>query len=510
MKKILFVFCVVAMVCGSANALTTFTGAVNNDFNNAANWDNGLPTNANGPGEIPSGKTATMTANYLMANDGNPSVTDIIVNGILNTSGYELQSRSGTVARQSDIFVGDGAGKSGILNVDSGGRIDIAGAGADVLIGTNGGLGTVNFLAGSFWQISKALEVRNGTLSLAPTVTFASPLEDELVVDNGGTLVFEIDGATVSTIKGSTLALQLGSTSTLEINLTGTYSLGDSWTLIDGISSFSGVFGNVTSDNGLEYDITYDSAGGNLIATLTLDTTSVVATNPEPYDGEAAVEITRQLSWSAPGAYTGATYDVYFGSNADVRSNTKVIDNEPGTNYDPPVDLLWGTTYYWVVDSYAGQVKHEGTAWSFTTGGQATDPSPADGQLDVEPIGMASWTGDGAIASYDIYFAASGDTLISVANTADTTVSMNVLAAAIGLDVLDSEGSYQWRVDALDSAGALMKAGDLWTFTVRAYTCQDKIQMGFKKRVDMDNNCSVDILDLAILAQQWLLEYNPN
>jgi hypothetical protein len=236
----------------------------------------------------------------------------------------------------------------------------------------------------------------------------------------------------------------------------------------------------------------------------------VVATNPDPYDGEAVVEITRQLSWSAPGAYTGATYDVYLGSNADVRSNPKVINNKLGTTYDPPVDLLWGTTYYWVVDSYAGEIKYEGTAWSFTTGGQITEPYPTDGQPDVEPIGMASWTGDGAIALYDIYFAASGETLIFVANTADTTVSMKVLAAAIGLDVLDSEGNYQWRVDARDGGGALMRTGDLWTFTVRAYTCQEKIQMGFKKRADMDNNCSVDILDLAILARQWLLEYNPN
>ena len=89
---------VMALASG-AQAATVFdnVGVGDNDFNNAGNWDNGLPTNANGPGTISA--DATMSANYLMSNNSNPSVTEISINNnaTLNT-GDHLFDRSITPA----------------------------------------------------------------------------------------------------------------------------------------------------------------------------------------------------------------------------------------------------------------------------------------------------------------------------------------------------------------------------------------------------------------------------
>ena len=48
--------CSVFSLLGSAMAVTTWTGAVDNDINNAGNWDNGLPTNdGSNDGIVPDG-----------------------------------------------------------------------------------------------------------------------------------------------------------------------------------------------------------------------------------------------------------------------------------------------------------------------------------------------------------------------------------------------------------------------------------------------------------------------
>ena len=214
-------------------AATLFTGT--GDFNTAGNWDLGLPDNSNGPGEITAGATATMSSNYLMANDGSPSVTDIIVRGTLNTGANELQLRSGGVARTSDLTI-DG----GILNVNAGGLIDIAGAAADAFV-TNGG--TITFDNGSTAQISKALEVINGSLNFGAGTSWSGTLQDEFVIDDSGTLSFGFDNALNHlTIPGSSLAVELGATSTLSLNFDTAPTTGSTFTLITD-ANFSGVAG---------------------------------------------------------------------------------------------------------------------------------------------------------------------------------------------------------------------------------------------------------------------------
>lgn len=272
----------VASTAGLASADTVFN--TTGDFNTAGNWDNGLPTATNGPGTIMAGTTATMSANYLMANNGSPSVTDIRIDGTLNTGAFELQLRSGTVAANPDVIVGFNAGSNGILNIENGGRLDIAGAAADLFMGSapGAGSGTVNVLDGGNFQVQKAVEVLTGTLSFADGAILVGNVQDELVVADTGTLAFEIDAAgdTYVTIVGSSLQVELGTASTLDLSFSTGPTNGQSFTLINGVSSFTGsnsvgftggtgVFGTVNATGlgaGQSVNVTYDN--GELVATI--------------------------------------------------------------------------------------------------------------------------------------------------------------------------------------------------------------------------------------------------
>ncbi len=89
------------------------------------------------------------------------------------------------------------------------------------------------------------------------------------------------------------------------------------------------------------------------------------ALHPSPGNGASGVLPSTSLSWDAPTAYTPSSYDVYFGTNPSVYSNPKhTVYTE---SYDPPGDLEYGTTYYWVVDSHDGGTIYSGFEWSFTT-----------------------------------------------------------------------------------------------------------------------------------------------
>ncbi len=89
------------------------------------------------------------------------------------------------------------------------------------------------------------------------------------------------------------------------------------------------------------------------------------ASHPNPGNGSSGILISAGLSWDAPTAYTPSSYDIYFGTDPNVYDNPKyTIDTN---SYDPPGDLLFGTTYYWVVDSNDNGTIHPGFPWSFTT-----------------------------------------------------------------------------------------------------------------------------------------------
>ena len=257
---------------------------------------------------------------------------------------------------------------------------------------------------------------------------------------------------------------------------------------------------------GVNLSITSDGGAGAIVQAIAVSD-DVYTSNVSPDDLAEKVDPTAPLSWTVVNA-TSPTFDINIGTTSACNDVLVAQSTGSSMSYTPPAGRLdYATTYYWRPDVTDGGTEYPGTVWSFTTGGKATDPVPSDGQTGVELAGLVSWTGDATIASYDVYFAESGGSFEFVKNTLTPTVSKEDLAAAVGLDLLASNTTYQWRVDTRDSGGVLLATGETWTFTMETYTltCQDKIQLGLKEPGDMDNNCEVNILDLVILAQQWLL-----
>lgn len=102
------------------------------------------------------------------------------------------------------------------------------------------------------------------------------------------------------------------------------------------------------------------------------------ASHPSPGNSISGVSVTAGLLWDAPTAYMPSSYNVYFGTNSTVRSNTKYkVDTN---SYDPPGYLAEETTYYWAVDSNNSGTIYAGGDWNFTT------YVPIDGDLVADYI----------------------------------------------------------------------------------------------------------------------------
>jgi hypothetical protein len=466
---------VLAVTVGTAEAVTNFNNANgDSNFNDAGNWDNGLPTGGN-DGIISNGLTAIHSDGTLVnTNTAMVTVGADGAAGTLNIANGSLETESGTPGYR----VGVGAGSVGTLNIDNGGILIVKGAGADILLGDPaGGYGEINVLDGGELQSRKALEIVNGRISYSAHSVNTNSVRDELVVDNSGTLAFEIDGDTVATIPGSSLIIELGSNSTLELTLKGDYSIGDSWILITGISTFTGVdggdgtgeFGNVTNTQGYGFKIDYDTANGNLVATF--EGLATHAGNPSPEHGSVVESTWTTLSWD-PGDFA-VSHDVYIGE-----SFNDVNDGVEGTfvgsqtartlivgfpTFPIPGGLVPGTTYYWRIDEVNEADPNspwKGSVWNFRVPSEeAYDPDPADSAEFVPPDVTLSWmAGFGAQLHY-VHF---GDNLDDVNNAAAGALPQQDTTYTLG--TLESGKTYYWRVDEFDAAGATHK-GTVWSFT---------------------------------------------
>ncbi len=236
------------------------------------------------------------------------------------------------------------------------------------------------------------------------------------------------------------------------------------------------------------------------------------ASNPHPWNGATNVDINADLSWT-PGD-GAALHEVYFGS--DLYDLPLVATQPVGQDsYDPPGDLIPGTTYYWWVDEVndAGPPpgKWPGVLWSFTTvRGQAHTPSPADDaaipgtdgewpsgnffiytSLDVVP----GPTADPDPSVRRAYFSKNRDDVVNRIQDAnlgpppymdpccyqpDPDSYIVGLPASVyemdpyaivpetGLESLERGEVYYWCVDEADADGRTF-GGDIWEFTIQGF-----------------------------------------
>lgn len=386
MKKRLVLSCLVTalVVVGLSTAQTSFLNTLeDNDFNNAANWDNGLPgADAGGHATINDANSVDDRIAVLSANYARPS-GNYQVNIGDGTTGHLVIPLGTKLDPGNDVSVGRNAGGDGRLDVI--GTLQVSGGGMDMFVGRAGAYGEATIRNGAWLDARKATEILNGRLTFHPHAE-SQNAKDEYVVDNGGTLAFITEGPDVATIVGTTLKLELGSNSTLELLLTGDFTMNDSWVLMTDISTIggvnggdgTGVFGTVSSPQGFGFDIAYtpESAAGDGDGTLVATLASAVALPVIPPDLEN-VPIGTTLEWK-PGSIGPITgYDVYFGTDPNELSpnwfgNNKVVSKSLQISYTPPALLPYDTLHYWRVDVYESNpggedILHTGGVWSFTT-----------------------------------------------------------------------------------------------------------------------------------------------
>ncbi len=111
------------------------------------------------------------------------------------------------------------------------------------------------------------------------------------------------------------------------------------------------------------------------------------------------------------------------------------FSSREATNYRPHLDVTWTTP---------------------SVPQKATNPSPANGAIDVSINPSLSWSNGGGATSYNVYLGTNNPptNIMNGTNQSGTTCNLGMLAYGT---------TYYWRIDSVNSAGTT--TGDLWQFT---------------------------------------------
>jgi len=109
--------------------------------------------------------------------------------------------------------------------------------------------------------------------------------------------------------------------------------------------------------------------------TTVVDRPPVQPYSPQPADGAINVPINKDLSWSCsdPDPQETVHYDVYFGvTNPPPLVASHLTDK----TYDPG-NMVYNTTYYWIINATDGTLYNASPLWSFTTGKESDTTPPS-------------------------------------------------------------------------------------------------------------------------------------
>lgn len=174
------------------------------------------------------------------------------------------------------------------------------------------------------------------------------------------------------------------------------------------------------------------------------------AYNPVPPYGAQNVPLTTNLSWTAG---LGATsHDIYL----DVMDPPDFIVNQTETLYNPPENLLAGTTYYWRIDERNAAGVTTGELWIFHTlaaPGLPSNPSPADGATSVPVAATLHWSAGAGTTQHFVSFGLTNPPPF-VSTQTDTLYTPS---AALLHDTV-----YYWQIEESNDAG--VTNGPVWSF----------------------------------------------
>ncbi|MHC4212374.1 MAG: hypothetical protein ACYSWP_03265 [Planctomycetota bacterium] len=160
------------------------------------------------------------------------------------------------------------------------------------------------------------------------------------------------------------------------------------------------------------------------------------------------------------------------------------VGRQDACEYDPPIFLQLGQSYYWRIDEVKDANIWPGEVWSFTVvddDGKTGNPSPANSAANVPHNVILNWTAGLVAGSHDVYFG-TNFSAVSDANTSEPEYKGNQPLASVSYDppgLLDLDQTYYWRIDEINP-GYEDSKGDIWSFTTTPCMTVD----------DMESYCS--------------------
>ena len=137
MRSQLFRTAILVGLAGNAHAQTTWTGSASQEWTDPANWSAGVP--------------GTNTKAYINIATGNYAQINSAV------------TKTSTVGG-NDLWIGDGTGNSGRLDINNAGSLDTSGTW--MLVGNNGGTGTLNVNSGGSLVSNADIRFNQGTINI--------------------------------------------------------------------------------------------------------------------------------------------------------------------------------------------------------------------------------------------------------------------------------------------------------------------------------------------------------
>ena len=402
----------------------------------------------------------------------------------------------GAVARRVHLGYSEG----GALTVDGGTLVVSA---DDLLLGKNGGSGILNMISGTI-DVARDFEVGGGDPGIVNMTGGTITVADDFMIPEliASTAEVNLDGGTII-VNGDLNMRADGGTMNGKMNIT-------AGTLIIDANVVSIVQGYI--DNGW-----ITAYGGN--GTLQLDydvmnegqTTlkGVHKLNPNPVNGGLASPGAIELSWILPDPCTpgqSVSVDVYF--TDDLNKLVQFTDPaamqvvSQGNVTSVSVQTVPKTRYYWAIDSYIGSDADPvyGPIFSFVADNQAP-------QVDAGPD-LLTWLADDGVRAKNLDTTVTYDkaytvqwTLISEPNEG-TAVIETIDAENTSITLL-AVGQYVLQLEASDGE---YTGSDTVTINVYNDGCEAARSLPDYEPFpgDLNGDCIVDDLDLAILQEDWL------
>ncbi len=189
---------------------------------------------------------------------------------------------------------------------------------------------------------------------------------------------------------------------------------------------------------------------------------------PSPADGATEIKTGTKLQWTAGKGVI--MHDVYFGTDealvaagdpSTFKGKVMVTSFDPGA-FDAAV------TYYWKIDEFSVTGTNPGPVWSFTgfDPDVASDPSPANGAVDVDSMPVLSWAAGETAFKHDVYFGT--DAALVEAGDASVLQGSLTEASFAPADALERGITYYWKVDISTGSAreSVLHPGKVWSLRV--------------------------------------------